>query len=198
MSLLLNKMCFIDTETTGLEKGCDLFQVAGIIDINGSVVEEFNITSRPFPDTIITEEALKVTGKTREQIMAYQEPFKAMIQLEAIFAKYINKFDRNDKFILAGHNVGFDLDKLIAFFEKNKNNYLGSWVQFGRKFDTLAVIHALQVAGVMPVLPNNKLETIAGIMKIDLPQAHDAMFDIRATRAIGRRLIGGLQKINKK
>jgi len=192
------KILYFDCETGGLTKDCDLFQMAGIVDIDGNVAEEFNITSRPFPDSVITEEALKITGKTREQIMAYQQPFQAMTQLESIFAKYVNKFDRNDKFILAGHNVGFDLDKLIAFFEKNKNDYLGSWIQFGRKFDTLAVIHALQVAEVIPVLPNNKLETIAGIMKIELFQAHDAMSDIRATRAIGRRLIGGLQKINKK
>lgn len=198
MSLLLRKILWLDTETTGIDAGCDAVQLAGIIDIDGSVVDEFNITSRPFPDTVITEEALKVTGKTRDEIMAYQAPAQAMLQMEAVFAKWVSKFDRDDKFLLAGHNVSFDFDKLIAFFEKNKNNYLGSWVQFGRKFDTLAVIHALQVAGVMPVLPNNKLETIAGIMKIDLPQAHDAMFDIRATRAIGRRLIGGLQKINKK
>lgn len=195
---LLKKILWFDTETTGIDKGCDIVQMAGIVDIDGQAVEEFDITSRPFPDTVITEEALKITRKTREQIMAYQEPVDAMIKLEAIFAKYISKFDRNDKFLLAGHNMGFDFEKLIAFFEKNNNTYLGSWIQFGRKFDTLAVIHAMQVAGVMPVIPNNRLETIAGIMKIDLSQAHDAMSDIRATRAIGRRLIGGLKKIGNK
>jgi len=197
MRPLLSRICWLDTETTGLAPGCDIIQIAGLVEIDGEIVHEFNINARPFPDTIIEDSALEVIKKTREQIAAYPPPQDALAVLESVLCRYINKFDKNDKFVLGGHNIGFDLDKMVQFYKKCNNNYLGSWFHFRYKLDTLAIIQALQVAGVMPPQSSNKLIDIATVMKIPLPQAHDAMFDIRATREIGVRLIKYLQRCHE-
>lgn len=196
-SISLRKLLWFDTETTGLAPGCDIIQMAGLVEIDGKVVHEFNINVRPFPDTVIEDSALEMLKKTREQIAAYPSPQDALVYLESVLGKYVDKFNKGDKFVLGGHNVGFDLDKLVQFYKRCGNDYLGSWFHFRYKLDTLAIVQALQVAGVMPPQPSNKLVDIANTMKVPLPDAHDALFDIKATREIGVRLIRYLQRLHE-
>lgn len=184
----MQKILWIDTETTGLTANSYPFQFAGIIEIDGEIKEEFDVKCRPFPGTDISEDALKVTGKTIDEIMAYQNPEDAHQQLLSIFSKHINKFDKSDKFIIAGHNIPFDFEMIIKWFKKCGDPYLGSWVNYKLNFDTLAVIKALQVVAKFPITENNKLDTIAKELNISLEFAHDAMFDIKATMEIGHKL----------
>lgn len=185
----INKILWLDLETTGVENGCAVVQIAGIIDIDRESLAEFSITARPHDGALISDEALRVIGKTREEIETYQSPQGAMAELEAQLGRHCDKFDRADKFVLAGHNCGFDFTRLTEFYERLGNKYLGSWMHYKWKFDTLAVIQALQLVGRVPVLENNKLPTIAAAMGIELASAHDALYDIRATRQIGLKLM---------
>ncbi|MGN0942146.1 3'-5' exonuclease, partial [Fusobacterium varium] len=161
--------------------------------INGEVKEEFNIRCKPHANADISEKALEVTGMTLAIINSYQEPKEALWEMESIFEKYCDKFDKNDKFILAGQNIKFDFQKLYEFYVRLGNKYLGSWINFKLIFDTLAVIQALQLVNKLPVLENNKLITWCNHFNIKLENAHDALADIRATRELAKILIKMLE-----
>lgn len=187
------KILYLDTETTGITANSAVIQFAGIIEINGEVKEEFNIRCKPHKNADISEKALEVTGMTLDIINSYQEPKEAFEEIESIFEKYCDKFDKNDKFILAGQNIKFDFQKLYEFYVRLGNKYLGSWINFKLMFATLAVIQALQLVNKLPVLENNKLITWCNHFNIKLENAHDALADIRATRELAKILIKMLE-----
>ncbi|MGN0943654.1 3'-5' exonuclease, partial [Fusobacterium varium] len=161
--------------------------------INGEVKEEFNIRCKPHANADISEKALEVTGMTLDIINSYQEPKEAMEEMENIFGKYCDKFNKNDKFVLIGQNIKFDFQKLYEFYSRLGNKYLGSWINFKLLFDTLAVIQALQLVDKLPILENNKLITWCNFFGIKLENAHDALADIRATRELAKVLINILE-----
>lgn len=176
------KRLFFDTETTGTSSNATIFQIAGYIEIDGKVIETFDIKSAPFPDSEINPEALEVTGVTLEQIQKYQEPKQAYKELINIFDKYIDKYNKEDKFDIIGHNVKFDIEKIITWSKKCGDNYIGSYLNWKRIFDTLAFTQCLKVAGIIPETENNKLSTLCKEFGLNLDHAHDAMYDIEATR----------------
>lgn len=187
------KILYLDTETTGTTANSAVIQFAGIIEIDGEVKKEFNIRCKPHKNADISEKALEVTGMTLDIINSYQEPKKAFEEIESIFEKYCDRFDRNDKFILVGQNIKFDFQKLYEFYVRLGNKYLGSWINFKLMFDTLAVIQALQFVDRLPILENNKLITWCNHFDIKLENAHDALADIRATRELTKILIKMLE-----
>ena len=191
----ISKLLWLDTETTGINPGCAVVQLAGIIEIAGNVVDEFSITARPHQGATISPDALKVIGKTAEEIAEYQAPGDAIVEFEKHLSAHCDKFNRDDKFVLCGHNCGFDFSRITELYDICGNKYLGAWMHYKWKFDTLAVVQTLQVCGRMPVLENNKLATIATALGIELETAHDALSDIRATRLIGNHLIKLLKEI---
>jgi DNA polymerase-3 subunit epsilon len=66
------KICHVDTETTGKHHALhSIHQLAAIIEVNGKIVDRLNIKMRPRLGRYIDEEALKVGGVTKQQIMAY-------------------------------------------------------------------------------------------------------------------------------
>jgi DNA polymerase-3 subunit epsilon len=192
------KILWFDTETTGLTENSAMFQISGVIEIDGASVEEFDIFCKPHKGADISEEALKVTGVTREELENYQDPRKAYEQLIEIFSKYIDKFDRDDKFIIGGQNVKFDIDVLNKFFKRNNDNYLGSFLNYKQVFDTLNVYVALEIAEVVPKLENHKLESICKVMGVKLENAHNSLADIKATKEVGDKLLAGLRRIRRK
>jgi DNA polymerase-3 subunit epsilon len=192
------KILWYDTETTGLTENSAMFQISGVIEIDGVEVEEFDIFCKPHKGADISEQALEVTNVTREQLETFQEPKKAYEELVGIFSKYIDKFDKNDKFIIAGQNVKFDIDVLNRFFKRNNDNYLGSFLNYKQVFDTLSVYTALEIAEVVPKLENHKLETICKTMGVKLSNAHNSLADIKATKAVGDKLLAGLRRIKKR
>src|SRR3712207_7527560 len=66
----------------------------------------------PFPDSDISEEALAVTKLTREEIFRFDSPQVTCEIFTQILGKYVDKYNKNDKFTVVGHNVKFDLDML--------------------------------------------------------------------------------------
>ena len=66
----MTKIMYYDLETTGLQPLVNgIHQIAGIIEINGKVVEEFNINMRPAEFHIIEPKALETSNLTVEDIM---------------------------------------------------------------------------------------------------------------------------------
>ena len=191
----MNKIIFIDTETGGVnpEKAA-LIQLSGIIRIDKKDVEKFNFYIKPFENSEVTEKALEVQGRTLEELKTdkYVEEKEVYKQFINILDKYIDKYDRTDKFIVAGYNVRFDVDILKAFFQRHGNNFLFSYLD-SSMLDPLYSIRLLQIAGILPVLENNKLETWCKHFRIEL-KAHDSLEDIVATKKLIGKLISLIRK----
>lgn len=191
----MNKIIFIDTETGGVnaEKSA-LIQLSGIIEVNGVEKEKFNFYIKPFENSEVNEKALEVQGRTLEELRTDKYIDESIIYKKflEILDKYIDKYDKNDKFIVAGYNVKFDIDILKALFERNNNKFLFSYFN-SSMLDPLYSVRLLQVAGMLPVLENNKLETWCKYFNIEL-KAHDSLQDITATKKLIEKLIELIKK----
>lgn len=191
----MNKIIFIDTETGGVnpEKAA-LIQLSGIIRIDKKDVEKFNFYIKPFENSEVTEKALEVQGRTLKELKTdkYVEEKEVYKQFINLLDKYIDKYDRTDKFIVAGYNVRFDVDILKAFFQRHGNNFLFSYLD-SSMLDPLYSIRLLQIAEILPVLENNKLETWCKHFGIEL-KAHDSLEDIEATKKLIGKLISLIRK----
>lgn len=187
----MSKIMFYDLETTGTKFWKNgIHQISGMIEIDGKAVEEFNFHIKPNPKAEIEKEALEVGGVTMEQIMSYPEMDVVYRQFVAMLNKYVNKYDKADKMILAGYNnAPFDNQFLRAFFVQNGDKYFGSY--FWPNSIDVMVLATLRLLGVRSTMENFKLMTVAKTVgvQIDESKLHDAMYDIYLTREIYNRII---------
>lgn len=185
------KILYLDTETTGIDpKVNEIVQFAAIVEIDGEVKAEVNIRCQPTNWDVIDSKALETTGLTLEDLKGYQDPKIAAMQIRDLFNKFINKFDKNDKFYPAGHNVGFDLEFLQAFWRKHIDAYGTGSYQNWRALDSRVFGNFLAAAGKLTGV-DMKLETICNQWNIPII-AHDALSDIRATREVIKRMVSML------
>jgi DNA polymerase-3 subunit epsilon len=179
------KLIYIDTETSGVNcKVNGMLQLAGMIEIEGREVERFDYKTQPFPDDVIEHEALRVNNFTRRQIMEFDKPYDVYLKFIKMLGKYVNKFNKRDKFHFVGYNAGFDDGFLREWFKKNGDTYYGSFFWF-------PVIDVMGMAGAKCMrtrgtFPNFKLMTVAKVLgiEVDESKAHDAMYDVEITRDI--------------
>lgn len=178
------KRIWIDTETTGFNpRKHAIIQLAGIIDIDGEVKEEFNFKCRPYAGAFIDDRAVATHGISVEELRAYPEPSEAFQGLIRMMEKYINVFDKKDKFTLMGYNISFDEGFLREFFSQNSSKYFGAYFWFP-SIDAAGAMHEyLMQTGKRRHMPNGKLASMAQALGITVPEnLHDAMVDIRLTR----------------
>lgn len=187
------KILYIDTETTGTNsQKHEIIQIAALIEIDNEIVEEVNLRIRPTNWETIDPEALKVTGKTIEELKTYMDPKMAFITLKGIFERYVNKYDRNDKFYPAGHNLGFDIEFLQAFWKKYGDAYGTGSYQNWRFLDTRILANFLCSYDLIKPL-NVTLGEMCKMYNIHL-DAHDALNDIRATRLLHKAMMTHITK----
>ena len=182
------KFFFVDTETNGLDpKVHSPWQIAGIVESkhfkeNGSI----NIKMSPFLPEKSAPKALELGQIDGEQLTV--EHFKKMQSSQVGLKKltdflktYCDTFNKNDKMIIVGYNVGFDKDMLYHFWKRCSSNYFFS---FFEKYviDVFAFVQPLWLTGVIDT-PNCKLSTICDYYGIKI-DAHDALSDIEATREL--------------
>jgi len=189
----VKKVFYFDVETTGFDcKKNDITQLAGIIEIDGKIKEEFNIRSQPINWDDISDDALEVTGVGIEELKKLPTAKQAYDQLIQILGEYCDKYDKSDKFYFAGYNVRFDIDFLHQFFVKQGDKYFGSWFNW-KSIDPFPLLHYMEYKGLIS-LENYKLKTVCEHFDIKL-KAHDAMSDVLATRKIMDRVDELLKKI---
>ena len=183
----MKKIFWVDTETSGLDsQKQDILQLAYLIEINGKIEAEGNLFIQPFDYTTVDKAALEVNKLTLDQIRKFTPPQMAYKDLTKVLTKYVNKYDKNDKFSPAGYNVNFDVGFMQSFFKKNNDKYFGSLFNY-HLIDPITFLYILDSCGKLK-LPNYKLETVATHFKIKL-SAHDALSDIYATRSIYYKLM---------
>lgn len=180
------EILWIDVETTGLDHNRnEILTMSGMVEIGGEVKDEFDFKLRP---TVIDDisEALKINKLTVEEVVNFPLPRHAHIQLSGILAKYVNKYDKNEKFILAGQNVQFDKNFLRSLWERQGDKYFGSWF-WHHTLDTMTAAMMLKYIGKLDV-PNFKLETLAAHYGIEF-DAHNSLADIRCTRQVMMKML---------
>lgn len=187
------KTIFFDCETTGVNPlKNDIIQIAGVIEDNEKEIDNFNIRMQPFSWENIEQRALDVNKITIEQLKGFPEPNIAYNKLVSLFDKHIDKFNKEDKFIVCGYNVKFDIDFLKEFFIKNSNMYLFSY--FGPVKDPMYIINYLRTLNKVDV-KSSKLVDVCEYFNIKIENAHDAMADIVATKEIVKKLDNLFQNI---
>lgn len=156
-----------------------------MVVIDNETIETFDIKMQPNPKAEIDPEALKVAGKTQEQIMAYQ-PFAAGYnEFISIIGKHIDQYNKKDKFHLVGYNnASFDNNMLRGLLKQNNNNYFGSY--FWSDSIDVMIMASFHLEAVRASMDNFKLKTVAAFLGItvDENKLHDALYDIELTKAI--------------
>ena len=178
------KTLWVDTETTGLDPELqDIWSLAYIIDIDGKVEADGSMLIRPYNFDTIQEDALKVGNTTVEELEKIDFTIvDAIRELKKVWGRYIDKYNKMDKFVLGGYFVRFDADMLRAAFKKAGDKYGIGSLCFTPLLDVSAFV-AQHVAKFGLRLPNFKLETVCKHYGIGL-EAHDAIEDIRAAREL--------------
>ncbi|PCI36900.1 MAG: hypothetical protein COB53_08120 [Elusimicrobia bacterium] len=185
------KLFFADTETTGLDPiKNEMFQLAFLIEIEGKVAEEVNITFRPERWDTVSPEALEITGKTKEELRSYPPKQEGYKKLMTILGKYVDRYDKTDKMVWIGQNPDFDVRFLRTFFREMGDKFFGSWWD-PRPADLISLAVASKTRGVFDP-PNFKLGTLAAEFGIEF-DAHDAMADVHATRKVWHLLAANIK-----
>ena len=178
----MKKALWFDVETTGLSPyKNDIIQIAGLVEINGEIKEEFEMKCAPQDFTQLDSKALAIHGYSKEMLKEFPAPREIYNKLIRIIEKYISRYDKNDKFTPAGYNVKFDCDFLKNFFEKAGDRYYGSLFNW-KLVDPLAKLYMMDYEMKLS-LPDYKLSTVCAHFNIPL-KAHDALADIKATREL--------------
>lgn len=184
------KKFYYDLETTGLDNSkCAIHQLSGAIEIDGEIKEYFNIKMRPFDGAQIAQEALNVSNLTIDIIMRYNTPEIGFQTLMMILNRYVNKFDKKDKFFLVGYNnSSFDDPFLKNFYIRYGDKFFYSyfWVN-SIDVMTLATEH---LAYKRHLMENFKLVTVARELglTVDETKLHEASYDIDLTISLYREL----------
>lgn len=184
----MNKLCFIDTETTGTDpKKHGLIQLAGIIVVGGSELESFDFRPAPFESDVIDDSALAVNGVARDGLAKLEKPSIVHDAFQTILGGHVDKFEKRDKFFFVGYNASFDMDFVRAFFVKCGNVYFGSWFFFP-PIDVMNLA-AVRLMDERPMMLNFKLGTVADALGLKTEGAlHDALTDVRLTKELFYKL----------
>lgn len=185
----MNKVIYFDTETTGVNKEKDeIITLAMILDNpDGSEHSRKLFEIQPTDIDGVSDEAIEVHGITREMMRKFQPANAVFPMIQQFLDAFINRKDPGDKAYLSGYNVGFDADFVGNFFRNHDRYGFGCYTNW-RKLDPLHELFTLDYEGLLPILPNLKLETVCKLFHIEI-DAHDAMSDTIAARALMKRIL---------
>lgn len=179
------KKFFYDSETTGVNfRQNSIHQLTFWIEIDGEVLEKVNLNIAPHPKAIIEDEALKISGVTKEQILAYpnqEAQFKVMME---VIKKYVDPFSKGDKLFMIGFkNASFDDDFLKKYFELMNSKFFLYFYASTIDVSCLAAQYLMNIRSTMPSFKLHRVAKTLGI-EVDDEQLHDASYDVYLTREI--------------
>lgn len=183
------KKFWIDLETTGLNPSKhSIVQLAGIIEIDNEIVDSFTLKTKPLKGTAVSNRALEVIGVSVAELKTYPDPALVKQQMLDKFNKYVDPYDKKDKFLFLGYNAKFDYDFFRAWFEKQNFSYFGSFFWFP-PIDIMNLVAYMSMEE-RPNLINFKLFQVCKYFGIEVNEAelHDALYDIELTKKLYERI----------
>jgi len=186
------KILYFDVETTGLDPSKDFItQLSGIVEVDGEIVEDFNLFLKPPKGTPVSKEALKVTGKTIDDLRSYPEAEVGFKLFNELLARYVTENTWKAKFYPAAYNGYFDLQFVDQMFKRQFGSESWSKFQNWQLIDPLPVVRLLSMNKQLGIY-GHKLVDVCRHFGISI-DAHDALSDIRATRDLVQVLKNGLK-----
>ena len=150
----------LDIETTGFDFEKDeIIEIGAVRYLEGKPQEKFSVFIKPLKP--VPQFIKQLTNITDEQLSSGVTLKKALTSLL--------EFLKND--LLVCHNTSFDLGFLNKKFKKKGFSKLTN-----QTLDTLELSRIY-----LPFILNHKLGTVAEYFKIDLTNAHRAIYDAEAT-----------------
>lgn len=187
----MSKLFYFDLETTGVKYWKNgIHQISGAIEIDGEIKEYFNFNVKPYHLSVIEDEALSVANVTREDLYNYMHFNDCYNAIISILSKYVDKFNKKDKFHLVGYNnASFDNSFFRAFFVQNGDNYFGSW--FWADSHDAMVLSSLYLRDERSEMPNFQQGTVAKYLgiEVDDTRLHDAQYDVYIMIQIYKKVI---------
>lgn len=163
----------VDLETTGLEPNLDsIVEIAAVKVLNGEVIDEK--THLVNPHVFVPQETTDITGITTEML-------KDAPRFEEVVDEYIAFF--GDSGVFVAHNVEFDYGFFNSHLRRLERTELGN--PYLCTFKLAKTVH--------PNLPRYGLGALTETFNIDLPQAHRAIHDARATAELFIKFTRALQ-----
>lgn len=179
----------MDTETTGLDpKQHCIHQIAGMIEVDGKIVDKFNYKMKP---TSPNHEAgaLAKCKLSWEQLLAY--PPQEQGFAETIVKLKQHSGSKDEKFHLVAYNSKFDEEFLRVWLQNNFTHYM-QW--FWVPSICAMTIAAEALHEVRPSMKNFRLDTVTEMMEelmrpgepkiFDPEKAHDALYDVAMCRFV--------------
>lgn len=186
------KIVLFDLETTGLNAiKHGVHQISGKVIIDGVVKETFDFKVRPKEGAVYDPKALEVGKVTEEQLKAYPAMREVYAQVTNMLGKYVNKYDKNDKFFLLGYNnAHFDNEFFRQWFLDCGDKYFGSWF-WSNSLDAMVLATAYLIAK-RHEMKDFKQSTVAEALgiRIEAEKLHDASYDIELCHAIYDKVCG--------
>ena len=181
------KIFWYDLETTGLyywKHG--IHQMAGMIEIDGVIVEKFNFDVAPHPQHLLETDAFKMKSVKIEDVRSFpalEQVFKE--KLLPLLQKYVDPYKVGDKFFTAGYNISaFDNQFLRKFFALNNSTMFGNFF-WNEPID----VFCLASDKLMYERPKMKAFNQAAVaehlgIKVEHKSLHDAAYDVQLSREI--------------
>lgn len=181
------KQIWLDTETTGTDpRRNDIWQLAFILMDGKKEVHRGKINCKPFCPWETDPEALRVGGLgpiESNPFDGFMKPHHAVDRFKFDLQKLIDPYNKNDKAVIGGYNVNFDLQFLSWWFKKANDKYgLGSYTDYST-LDAFPLIKLLRREQFVP-LADTKLQTVCNHYHIPLVNAHDALADTEAAMRV--------------
>ena len=184
------KRIFVDTETTSVNRlTCGLWQIGGIIQA-GKRVEEFQFECDIFREDDVSQEALDLHGLTMEMLSAKPDPIQVNGQFQELLGKYVDKYDRFDKFFFINFGAEFDSEVIRQWFEKCGDDFYGSWF-WHPPIDLMPLaMHYLMKK--RSDMRNFKLHSVLEALNIpfETDKLHGALYDGKAAMELYYTIIG--------
>lgn len=193
-------ICAIDCETTGLQPYLQEVIEIAIVPLNADFtvnanIPHFHTPIKPGHFETITEQALEVNGKTREQL----ETFPSRIDTVRAFVIW---FDTNAatrqlrNIVPLGHNYGgFDKDFISAWLDPTSRhgNAYNAFFHYHYHDSMIAAMYMnarqeVKFPGSKPVFYSVSLGAVCKRLGFQNDQAHTAMGDAISSAEVYRRL----------
>jgi DNA polymerase-3 subunit epsilon len=190
----MKKLLFIDTETTSSDRHkCGVWQIGGVVEC-GKRIEEFLFECDIYEGDEISPSAFEVNGMSEEKIAKLPDPDKTYEQFIQLLNKYVDKFDKKDKFTVVAYGAEFDEEVLRHWFEKNDDDYFGSWTW--HPWLCMMQQSAFFYQNERQEIQNFKLVTVANYLgvKIQEDKFHNALYDAQIARKIYYKLLSNIEK----
>lgn len=184
------KVFWMDVETGGVdEKKNPILQLAYIIEIDKKRVASGKLHSRGFKGCEIHPRALEVNGLTMEQIADFPVESELYRELQRVLSQFVNKFNKDDKYVIGGYNVAFDVGFLRELWLRQQDKYFGSWFAF-QFIDPASIVRFVQYSGAMNEFARMRLVDLATYFGVVREDAHDALADIEMTINVVNQMVG--------